>query len=322
MPYLEWIRSRLGHRKIILAYASVVLRDPSGRLLLQRRTDFDLWGLPGGVLEVGEDIQACARRELLEETGLTAGKLDLLGLYTEPAYDVIYPNGDQVQQFTICFHGEVNGGRMLADGVETRDQAFFHPDDIPYHRVPAWYKAMIQDSLRGGGPFFGVPSASETLVDQAMDVRRFVGHDLFIGAGAIAIVIRNDGSLLVTLRSDDGQWGFPSGYVHLGENAAHTAQREALEETGIRVEVERILGIHSPREPWHYPNGDKVQPVFAVFRCRLSGGTPQVDGIETEQVDWVSPEQVLKLNTNPLTRKLNQLVLEHLDGGCFLNHLS
>ena len=84
MAYIEWIRSRVGHQKIFLAFAAIVLRDDRGRVLLQRRTDFDFWGLPGGVLELGEDIQTCARRELLEETGLTAANLSLVGVYSEP----------------------------------------------------------------------------------------------------------------------------------------------------------------------------------------------------------------------------------------------
>ena len=66
MSYLDWIRSQVGQRKIFLAFTSVVLRDEQGRLLLQRRTDFDVWGLPGGMLEPGEDILTCARRELLD----------------------------------------------------------------------------------------------------------------------------------------------------------------------------------------------------------------------------------------------------------------
>ncbi len=109
MSYVEWIRERVGHRKIFLAYTSVVLRDQDERVLLQHRTDMNIWGLPGGVLEPGEDIETCARRELLEDTGLLAGDLSLVGVYTDPKYDAIYPNGDQVQQYTICLKGLLAG---------------------------------------------------------------------------------------------------------------------------------------------------------------------------------------------------------------------
>ena len=72
MDYIQWIRSCVGHRKIMLTFASVVLRDQHGRILLQRRSDFEFWGLPGGTLEFDETIIDCAHRELLEETGLVS----------------------------------------------------------------------------------------------------------------------------------------------------------------------------------------------------------------------------------------------------------
>ena len=120
MSYISYMRGLVGHAKIFLAFASVVLRDQAGRILLQRRADFDVWGLPGGCLELGEDILSCARRELLEESGMTAGPLRLVGIYSEPAYDTVYPNGDQVQQYTVCFEGCLKDGKLTADGVETR----------------------------------------------------------------------------------------------------------------------------------------------------------------------------------------------------------
>ena len=132
MSYIQWIRGRVGRSKIYLVFATVVLRDHHGHILLQRRSDFDFWGLPGGALEIDEDIETCARRELAEETGLAAGELRLVGVYTEPRYDVTYPNGDQVQQFTICFEGRVSGGRMQPDGRETTYQQFFAPAELPY----------------------------------------------------------------------------------------------------------------------------------------------------------------------------------------------
>ena len=56
MLYIEWIRTLVGHRKILLAFASVVVRDHQGRMLLQCRTDFERWGLPAGVTERTEDF--------------------------------------------------------------------------------------------------------------------------------------------------------------------------------------------------------------------------------------------------------------------------
>ena len=57
MSYVKWIRQHVGSQKIFLVYATVILFDENGRFLLQHRTDFDVCGLPGGVLELNEDIQ-------------------------------------------------------------------------------------------------------------------------------------------------------------------------------------------------------------------------------------------------------------------------
>jgi ADP-ribose pyrophosphatase YjhB (NUDIX family) len=102
------------------------------------------------MLEPGEDILTCARRELLKESGLTAGDLSLVGVYTGPQYAAIYPNGDQVQQYTICLQGTVKGGKMQVDGIETSEQRFFEPGEIPFEQLPPRYEAMIQDALSAG----------------------------------------------------------------------------------------------------------------------------------------------------------------------------
>ena len=111
--YIHWLRSKIGSRKTLLAYATALIRDDEGRLLFQRRSDFDWWGLPGGVLEIGESFAACAQREALEETGYHVEPTRLIGLYCAPHWDVRYPNGDEVQQFTVALECRITGGQSL-----------------------------------------------------------------------------------------------------------------------------------------------------------------------------------------------------------------
>ena len=76
-PFRRWI-VRLVAPSFTVGAACVIERD-DGALLLVRVVYRDGWGLPGGLINRREDIDACARREVREETGLV---VDLVG---EPA---------------------------------------------------------------------------------------------------------------------------------------------------------------------------------------------------------------------------------------------
>jgi len=167
--------------------------------------------LPGGILEPGESILNCARRELYEETGLAAGELRLTGVYSDPGYDVVYPNGDEVQQYTVCFEGQMAGGRLQIYSEETSDLAFFDLAEIPQAEMAEFYLDMLRDAERGGPPAFSLPYGGPRLVDFIDQVRLSIGKALFVGAGAMAAVQRDDGRLLVARRTDDGEWSLPGG---------------------------------------------------------------------------------------------------------------
>lgn len=322
MSYVDWIRARVGRRKIFLVFASVALRDEYGRILLQRRTDFDVWGLPGGVLELDEEIEACARRELREETGLTAGPLSLVGVYTDPRFDVTYPNGDQVQQFTICFGGRVNGGRMQPDGLETSAQRFVALSEMDGLRIPSWYRAMLADAQNGAAyhrsPGFLPPFAAAQTEDQIAAIRPFIGHERLIAVGTKVAVVRDNGCVLALRRADTGTWALPAGYCDLGENVAQTAVREVCEETGYEVEPQRIVGVYSaPRFHYTFANGDRVKNVGVVFRARPVGGQAQPAPGETAELAWMTPTELLQA-ADDWYRPLAAQIVAHLHTGYFV----
>ena len=58
-------------------------------ILLMRRSDNGFWGLPGGFVEVGESVADAARREVAEETGWTVELGRLIGVYSDPATQVV-----------------------------------------------------------------------------------------------------------------------------------------------------------------------------------------------------------------------------------------
>ncbi len=127
--YIKWIRSKVGHEKIILAFAGGCIFNERGEVLLQKRTDSSKWGFPGGAIELGETPQIAAVREVKEETGLDVEAGKLLGIYTD--LDMEYPNGDKAQSILLAFELKVIGGELSCDKQETLELKYFPVDDVP-----------------------------------------------------------------------------------------------------------------------------------------------------------------------------------------------
>ena len=94
--YMSEMRKLVGHRTVIQCAASIICVNEEGRILLGRRSDNHLWGYSGGSLEIDERAEDCARRELLEEMGLSAEELEYFCVNSGPETHYIYPNGDEV----------------------------------------------------------------------------------------------------------------------------------------------------------------------------------------------------------------------------------
>ena len=110
----------------------VVVEDSSGRLLLQHRTDFDLWGVPGGAPEEGEDLTSSLVRELEEETGLRTSAPVPFGFASDPEYEtIVFPNGDRCQYFVMLYAVSTFEGEPAVGDDESHALGWFLPDDLP-----------------------------------------------------------------------------------------------------------------------------------------------------------------------------------------------
>lgn len=127
--YIKWIRSKVGHEKIILVFAGGCIFNAQGEVLLQKRADSNQWGFPGGAIEIGETPQMAAVREVKEETGLDVEAGKLIGIYTD--CDMKYPNGDQAQSICIAFEMKIAGGELLCDQEESLELRYFPLDQMP-----------------------------------------------------------------------------------------------------------------------------------------------------------------------------------------------
>ena len=134
--YIMGLRAIVGHRPLLQVGASTVVRDEKGRILLQKRTDNGCWGYAGGSVELDEDVESAARRELFEETGLIAQEMRLVGVFSGPDLHYIYPNGDEVSNVDILFECTKWTGELVMQEEETADLRFFYPDEVPENLSP------------------------------------------------------------------------------------------------------------------------------------------------------------------------------------------
>jgi 8-oxo-dGTP pyrophosphatase MutT (NUDIX family) len=131
MSYIQNLRRFIGHEQVITPGVRAIIRDGEGRVLMQRRGDFGTWGLPAGGMELGESVSTALAREVAEETGLHIIRATPFGIYSDPSYAVTYPNGDQIQPFTLAFLVDEWSGEAVADGDETLQLTFFPLDALP-----------------------------------------------------------------------------------------------------------------------------------------------------------------------------------------------
>lgn len=92
--------------------------------------------------------------------------------------------------------------------------------------------------------------------------------------GCSAILLDESGArVLLTRRSDNGQWCLPGGRVDAGESVTESIEREVFEETGLRVRAARLTGVYSnPDQLIVYPDGNRVHMIVLAFLVeRLSG---------------------------------------------------
>ncbi|WDZ91411.1 NUDIX domain-containing protein [Nocardiopsis sp. HUAS JQ3] len=121
--------------------------------------------------------------------------------------------------------------------------------------------------------------------DFLIALRSHVGHGLLPLVGVTAVVVNEEGEVLLHRRADDGRWSTPGGILEPEEEPARAVVREVREETGVEVEVERLSSVVA-QEPFTYPNGDRVQFLDLAFRCRPVGGAPDASGDESLDVRW------------------------------------
>lgn len=298
LGYAQWLRQWVGHTKLIVPGGAGLIRDDRGRVLLQKRSDFGLWGLPGGGMDLGETIQDTVRREVREEVGLDVEPLGLIALQTDPRLELVFPNGDEMQAFGALFECRIAGGALQRQESEVLELGWFAATELPsMTRLAARW---IEDGSRfRGETLFDPPLVTrpvpmhEGAPAHVQALRAAVGHAPLILTGAAACIRDDRGRVLLQKRRDNALWGFPGGMQEMGESIAATVVRETREEVGLEVEPAHLIGLYTtPEFGRTYENGDQAQNFIVFFECTLKGGELQAQESEVLEMGWFEPDRL------------------------------
>jgi 8-oxo-dGTP diphosphatase len=101
----------------------IVTREKKPRVLLIRRKHEPyggMWAIPGGHVEMDETLEAAARRELLEETGVRASRLEQLHTFGDPERD---PRGRTI---SVAYLAQVDPGRLKPVAADDAAEVAWH----------------------------------------------------------------------------------------------------------------------------------------------------------------------------------------------------
>lgn len=119
-----------------------------------------------------------------------------------------------------------------------------------------------------------------------------LGKEGKLRLGCSAAIFDEQGRILLTRRTDNGQWCLPGGGMESGESAAEACEREVFEETGLHVQVKRLVGVYShPDQLVIYPDGNKAYIVALHFVVEVTGGEAGLSD-ETTDVRYFTLEEV------------------------------
>jgi len=152
MTYIQELRAVVGSCPLIFVAAGALICNAAGDLLLQRRIDDQLWGIPGGSMELGESAEETARREVWEETGLVVDELLLFAVFSGAEMEHTFPNGDQAAIVSVVYLAILAPGQAPTCGDESLELCYFSREALPTVPLSPPNRPIIRRFLENDQP--------------------------------------------------------------------------------------------------------------------------------------------------------------------------
>jgi 8-oxo-dGTP diphosphatase len=128
----------------------------------------------------------------------------------------------------------------------------------------------------------------------------------------VGLVTTEDGKVLLGKRHQPqtpeihGKWEFPGGGIDYGESQEEALVRELREETGLEVEIKRLLPkVFS--NVWNWTK-DAYQVIILAYECKEIGGKLGLHDEEISELRYFKPEEVDYKNALPKTKEIIELL--------------
>ncbi|MBI5876296.1 MAG: NUDIX domain-containing protein [Chloroflexi bacterium] len=241
----------------------------------------DGWQLPAAPVPTGASPESVALQALIAITGVPAAIDRLAGVYSGP------------DGLLIAFMASLDDGEPRA-GIE-----FFEWDALPAPIAPDLHVAALADWAASHTHGFMTTRYCPRCGGARLSVQQRFGRDRMtcrtcgfiffrdpkVGAG---VFIEDTGRVLLIRRGvNPGMdlWCLPSGFIEHDEAPEAAAVREAFEETGLHVELDELMGLHSYLDPAR-GNG-----ILILYRAHATGGTLSA-GDDAKEAHYFAPSEL------------------------------
>lgn len=145
MDYISMLRQHIGHSPIMATSVTCIILDYEKGILFEKRSDNGMWCIPGGSIELGENLEDALKREVKEETALEIYHPELLSVQSN--VHVVYPNGDEVYYTDVIYLVQEYSGKLEHD-EESTELKWFSIDQLPENIVPLQKEFLNQYFLK------------------------------------------------------------------------------------------------------------------------------------------------------------------------------